>query len=151
MHCWVGSSRFLVGAQFSSLQVQNTHSMQGVIEDCFNHFIVLLSSWCSSSWCLLIKLVFTHHGSVTMRPCGLQVRRVHMRFPSLKPPVGRKPNEYPLGPPHDFTLLDGTCCACCLEHFLVYGSPYVFTCMLLESPAFEGNMRYCKQPFYHVC
>jgi mRNA-capping enzyme len=34
------------------------------------------------------------------------VRRVTMRFPTLLPPEKGKP-EYPVGPPHMWTLLDG--------------------------------------------
>lgn len=41
--------------------------------------------------------------------CAVQVRRVQMRFPSRIPTADRKPGKYPLGPPHDFTILDGEC------------------------------------------
>lgn len=30
-----------------------------------------------------------------------------MRFPSRKPSSARKQGEYPMGPPQDYTLLDG--------------------------------------------
>lgn len=38
---------------------------------------------------------------------GVQVRRVQMRFPSRIPTAERQRGKYPLGPPHDFTILDG--------------------------------------------
>jgi hypothetical protein len=50
----------------------------------------------------------------------LQVRRVHMRFPSRIPSADRKPGGYPLGPPHDFTILDG-------EHVFNAGSECYIT------------------------
>lgn len=44
-----------------------------------------------------------------MLPVGgtVQVRRVQMRFPSRIPNAEKKPGKYPVGPPHDYTILDG--------------------------------------------
>jgi len=42
-----------------------------------------------------------------MTSAGCQVRRVHLRFPTLLPPGKHPASGHPVGPPHDHTLLDG--------------------------------------------
>jgi hypothetical protein len=42
-----------------------------------------------------------------MTSAGCQVRRVHLRFPTLLPAGKHPASGHPVGPPHDHTLLDG--------------------------------------------